>query len=471
MDKYLIRLEAPHVPAYDPSVMAQGLMAQLAHFLFPLLVELDRRLDKRLVRTFLQSITVILAFRDRANGLLLSELGGYLLSAEHAPAGTKRLSNLVHSAKWRASLITRFLWQRASEQLNQWQQTGQDGLLVWDESGWEKPESWHLDDLGPTRSSKAARLTHIKPGYYSPPRGPIFVPGLHWLAVLLIGRLAQQGPPLLAAQRWWSNRGPHASFKRDEEGKLLVELAASWGRGVIHIFDQGFASAFWLGLLLAYSLRFMLRWRKDYQLLDAVGNRRLTWKIAQGKRGWSQRWVWDARRSRWVIATVLVLTVAHPDHPEQPLSLVVCRSQGRSPWYLLTAEAIATDEQAWQVVFAYMRRWQIELSWKYEQSELAFQSPRVYEGNHGRNCCCWLPWPMPSCSPYSKPATRRCGSGCCATTVTEPACMVERPSSHSPDFAVPSVACGKITLLTSLHWRAARQVDAGSKPPSGTSSG
>jgi len=380
MNKYLIRLEAPQVPPYDAGVMAQGLTAQLAHFLFPLLVELDRLLDKRLVRTFLHSIAVILTFRDRANGLLLSELGGYLLSAAHAPAGTKRLSNLLHSAKWRASLITRFLWQRASEQLKQWQQDGQDGLLLWDESGWEKPESWHLDDLGPTRSSQAARLTHIKPGYYSPPRGPIFVPGLQWLAVLLVGRFTQQGPPLLAAQRWWSNRGPHRSFKRDEEGKLLVELAASWGRAVIHVFDQGFASAFWLGLLFAYGLRFVLRWRKDYKLLDAAGNPRLTWKIAQGKRGWSQRWVWDARRARWVVATVLALQVAHPEHPDRPLWLVVCRSQGRSPWYLLTADAIESDEQAWSVVFAYMRRWQIELSWKYEKSELAFQSPRVYEG-------------------------------------------------------------------------------------------
>jgi hypothetical protein len=86
MDKYLIRLEAPQVPPSDPSMMAQGLTAQLAHFLFPLLVDLDRLLDKRLVRTFLQSIAVILAFRDRATGLLLSELGGYLLSAEQGSA-------------------------------------------------------------------------------------------------------------------------------------------------------------------------------------------------------------------------------------------------------------------------------------------------------------------------------------------------------------------------------------------------
>ena len=90
MEKYLTRLDAPQVPPYEPAAMAQGLTAQLAQFLFPLLVELDRVLDKRLVRTFLQTIAVILTFRDRANGLLLSELGGYLLSAEHAPAGTKR---------------------------------------------------------------------------------------------------------------------------------------------------------------------------------------------------------------------------------------------------------------------------------------------------------------------------------------------------------------------------------------------
>ncbi len=66
--------------------MAQGLAGALAVFLFPLLVTLDRLLDKRLVRTFLQTIQVILAYRDRVGGLLLSELGGYLLSPEQAKA-------------------------------------------------------------------------------------------------------------------------------------------------------------------------------------------------------------------------------------------------------------------------------------------------------------------------------------------------------------------------------------------------
>src|SRR5713226_8833293 len=117
MDKYLIPSQAPQVPPYEAPLIAQGLTAELGKFLLPLLVELDSWLDKRLVRTFTHIIAVILTFRDRANGLLLSELGGYLLSPDHAPAGTKRLSNLLHSTRWSAALIRDYLWQRASQQL------------------------------------------------------------------------------------------------------------------------------------------------------------------------------------------------------------------------------------------------------------------------------------------------------------------------------------------------------------------
>ncbi len=201
---------------------------------------------------------------------------------------------------------------------------------------------------------------------------------MHWLAVLVVGRTAQLGPPLLAAMRWWSSRGTHASFKRDEEGKLLLERLLVWGRSVVHIFDQGEALAFWLGVVLAFALRFVLRWRADYQLYDAQGNRRKAWRIAFGKRGWSERTIWDSRHARWVKASVLALPVTHPDHRDTPLWLVVCASLGRTPWYLLTAEPVSSDEDAWRVVFAYVRRWQIELTWRYDKSELAFQSPRLW---------------------------------------------------------------------------------------------
>ena len=91
------------------------------------------------------------------------------------------------------------------------------GLLLWDESVIEKPESIAWEGLCAVRSSKARRLKRIKPGYYNPPAGPpIFVPGMNWLAVLLLGR---QGPPTLAAMRWWTTRGVFAP-----------SAAVSWNR-------------------------------------------------------------------------------------------------------------------------------------------------------------------------------------------------------------------------------------------------
>ena len=171
--------------------------------------------------------------------------------------------------------------------------------------------------------------------------------------------------------RWWSSRGPQTSFKRDEEAKLLLSCAAQWGRRVVHVFDQGFAGGLWLGLLLALGLRFVLRWRKDYQLVDAQGTKRKAWHIARGKRGSRDRLLWESRRARWVQASVLVLSVHHAEQPEVALSLLLCRSAGRLPWYLLTNEAVANEEEAWQVVFASVRRWQIEQTWRYDKSELA----------------------------------------------------------------------------------------------------
>ena len=82
------------------SEVSQELASALSTRLAPLLATLDATLDVRLVCTFLATIAVIIQFRDRTEGLLLSELGAYLLSAQHAPAGTKRISN---GARARAS--------------------------------------------------------------------------------------------------------------------------------------------------------------------------------------------------------------------------------------------------------------------------------------------------------------------------------------------------------------------------------
>ena len=63
---------------FTPQEMSHQLGMNLFHFLDPLLQDLYVTVDKRLIRTGLQTVEAILAFRDRMNGLLLSELGGYL---------------------------------------------------------------------------------------------------------------------------------------------------------------------------------------------------------------------------------------------------------------------------------------------------------------------------------------------------------------------------------------------------------
>ncbi len=127
--QYLTCVEEPPVPPYHAEEMAQGLYGALAWFLAPLLMELDARIDKRLVRTLVQTVRVILTFRDRVNGLLLSEMGGYLDTPDKAPAGTKRLSRLLHCAKWSAELIWQFHGPRATRRLEAWKEAGLDAAF------------------------------------------------------------------------------------------------------------------------------------------------------------------------------------------------------------------------------------------------------------------------------------------------------------------------------------------------------
>ena len=55
----------------------RGLEKKLVQELWPLLVELKQKMDRRLVQTFLGLVIAILLHRHRNHGLWLSELGGY----------------------------------------------------------------------------------------------------------------------------------------------------------------------------------------------------------------------------------------------------------------------------------------------------------------------------------------------------------------------------------------------------------
>ncbi len=347
----------------------------LQSFIGPLEQWLDQQIDRRLVRTFFLALVAIVRLRHSRSGLLLSELGAHILSPAQAPAGTKRLSNLLRSPKWSHTLLEGFLRHRAEQSLSYLEQREELALAIWDESVLEKPESIAVEGLCPVRSSKAARLKRIKPGYYHPPGGPpVFVPGLQWLTVMLAG---MQGPPALAAMRWWTSRGPLASHRREQTASLLFQCAQWWQRRVVHVFDRGFAGTPWLSELGGQQLRFILRWPTRYHLADDRGERP-AWHITRGKRSQNHREIWDASRRQYRKTGIVAVPVRHPQM-EDALWLVVSRpGKGRKPWYLLTNETILTTGDAWRVVLAYARRWQVEMCYRACKTDLAMESPRLW---------------------------------------------------------------------------------------------
>lgn len=138
-------------------------------YMKPLLEELHKKVDRRLVKTMLDLVLVILMHRNRNSGLLLSELGDQLLGGERGPAGVKRIASLLHSHRWRSSLIVKYLWGRGNEKVKELKERNEAIYVIWDESVLEKSESLQAERLCAVRSSKAVRLKRIKPGYFNPP--------------------------------------------------------------------------------------------------------------------------------------------------------------------------------------------------------------------------------------------------------------------------------------------------------------
>lgn len=358
---------------------AERIRHYLLSYLAPLQERLDTVLDVRLVRTLGHAVEAIVSFRDGQQGLLLSELGGYITDGRHAPAGTKRLGNLIRSERWSGQEIETFLAAQGVERVAELARANETALVLWDESVVEKPASLKLEGLCPVRSSTVGWMSRIKPGYYRPPSAPVFVPGMQWLSLLVVGLV---GAPTLYSMRWWSTRGAGASDRKQEEEALAAQVAAAWGNQVIHVFDRGFANGPWLQTLQAHDLRFIVRWKTNYKVLDAQGVERKPYEITRGKRTLAHYMLEHSDGTRQSIG-VYFCPVRHPHLPDVPLWLVVSRpGKGRKPWYLLTTEPVSHPDQAWRIIRAYARRWQIEMSFRYQKSELALESPRLHAWRH-----------------------------------------------------------------------------------------
>ena len=341
-------------------------------FLLPLLRQLAEHLDMRLVQTFIRLVKVILIHRHRNEGLWLSELGGYLLAPLQAEAGRKRLTRFLHSARWRTKLIDDFLWQQADQRVKELQALSSDVWLIWDESVIEKAESEKAEGLMPVRSSKASRLVRRTPFAGK----PIFVSGIAWFQLLVTGA---RGHMTLAHMRWWTSRGKYATTQRAVAAELLREVHKRWGQQVVHLWDRGFAGRPWLHDALECGVRFIVRWPARYLLEDERGCSHKPSEFTRRHRSWGHGELWDLRhrcKRKIGVAAVQVWLDG------QPFRLVVARRPNKAPWYFLTREPASTFEQAWRIVAGYTRRWQVEMSFRCNKTEFAFESPRQHDWEH-----------------------------------------------------------------------------------------
>ncbi|AQG78937.1 transposase [Spirosoma montaniterrae] len=353
------------------------LQARIQHYLQPIQDQLLQQIDKRLVATFATLFSSILLFRNTKMGLLLSELGGYIAGHAHAPAGTKRLSNLLRCAYWDAAVIEEFFWAKTQRRIAQLATMGKRPLLVWDDSRIEKPESWFVEGLCSVESSKGKRLTKIKKGFYKPPSARICVPGFHWTGVLLA---ALGETPSVCQMSWWTTRGKHKEVGTNIMFRLLRQLQAHLPASVLHVLDRGYASSWTIEWMSHFKQDFLVRWKKNHLLTHGEKGTKQTHLLARSCAPQSRKLLRDKERKITKQVSVGWLAVRHAEHELLPLWLLVVRDRRHQqpPMYLLTSVPVRDVHQAWLLVHSYMHRWQIEQAFRAGKAEFGLESPRLW---------------------------------------------------------------------------------------------
>ncbi|GER89568.1 hypothetical protein KDW_37300 [Dictyobacter vulcani] len=298
-----------------------------------------------------------------------------MLSGRQATAGEKRIHRLLTSEKWSEELIRIFQWNQAQERYEELKREGEEILVVWDGSEIEKPESQKAEDLCAVRSSKAARRKKSRKGIFNQPGGkPIIVQGYEWTACVVVG---EKGKPSLAMMDFWSRRGPDAQTTKEEEEKMLAKVAREWGRNVLHVFDRGYAGGPWLEMMWRRHVDFVIRWKKGHHFFDENGEENSLGQLGKKKRSRDHRMIWDAVKHENRKTGITWMQVRHASYSETLWVVIVRR--GGEPWYLVTNRCIETEEQAWKIYKAYCRRWQVETVFRYEKSELAIETIRIWK--------------------------------------------------------------------------------------------
>lgn len=352
------------------------LLHQVARYTQSIRSDLEARIDSRLVRTFFDVFVTILLFRNRRMGLLLSGLGGYICGPSKAPAGTKRLSNLLRSPKWSAQLIEDHFFAQTLRRIEELVAKCKRPLLLWDDSRIEKHESWTSEGLCSVWSSKAKRLTRVRPGFYTPPTTRICVPGFQWTGTF-ISHLG--GTPSVCQMTWWTTRGKHKEDPDNIMWRLLRKIHHHAPVPLLHVLDRGYASEKVLGYLFHFQQDFLIRWKKNVYLLQNQAERK-THQISRQTPAQASRIVRDKSRQQLKRVCIAWTSVAHPEYPDHLLSLLIVRDKKNytAPMYLLTSLPIEQKTQAWEMLFTYMHRWEAEQGFRFLKSEMGIESPRLW---------------------------------------------------------------------------------------------
>jgi hypothetical protein len=163
---------------------------------------------------------------------------------------------------------------------------------------------------------------------------------------------------------------------REIEEDVLRVLVRRWGPLLTFVFDRGSASGPWLEVRERFRVRFIIRWIKKHVFYDQEGHEKQLWQIARGKRYLAHQLIRASSSGLKLTCDLWWSPLRHPKS-SQHLYLVKARLKGHV-CDLITNERVQNETQAWEIFFAYKRRWQIETSFRYGKCELALESPRLW---------------------------------------------------------------------------------------------
>ncbi|AZQ60656.1 hypothetical protein EI427_07595 [Flammeovirga pectinis] len=352
------------------------LLHQTDYFLSSLLSSLHQTVDLRLVKTFQELFHCLLENRNSTKSLLLTELGTLLAGSTHGKAGVKRIGNLIRSKNWSTDLIADFFRNRSLDRIKMMEEKNIRPLLIWDGSVLEKHESTYLEGLSAVISSKAKRLTRIKPGYYnSPVKGFINVPGFKVEGVVLT---ALNERASLFEFNIYSRVGVFKEWLSNFIWNGFKTIRNQSKKAVLHVFDRGYANCTLLEFAQEFDQQFLVRWIGKRFLIDEKG-KRLTYNITKGMKNKSFKFTYDKERNKYTRRLISWKKVQHPEMGDQMYTLIVVREYKRagSPIYILTNLDIDTKKTAWEMLFSYMKRWEVEEMFRCCKAEIGLQSIRV----------------------------------------------------------------------------------------------